>query len=181
MLEKLFKYNKDIINQLNQTEKMNASFNRESYDDYLLAVGAAIQSYNLYNINNKCTLIDICPISFGIETLDGQMEFVIEKGIKIPAINKKFIKIKKENDKNSNYLEINIYEGENKEVINNKLISCANISKRNFKNEKICNNYIELLIQFEVDKYCHLRVYVLEPKTLKKRFECLINIDIIKG
>ncbi len=181
MLKKLFKHNKDILNQLNQAEKMNISLNRESYDDYLITAGAAIQSYNLYKNNSKCTLIDICPISFGIETLNGQMEFVIEKGIKIPVINQKFIKIKKENDKNSDYLEINIYEGENKEVINNKLISCVNIYKRNFKNEKICNNYIELLIQFEVDKYCNLRVYVLEPKTLKRRFECLINIDVIKG
>ena len=109
------------------------------------------------------------------------MEFVIEKGIKIPVINQKFIKIKKENDKNSDYLEINIYEGENKEVIKNKLISCVNIDKRNFKNEKICNNYIELLIQFEIDNYFDLRVYVLESQTLKKRFECIINIDIIKA
>ena len=68
-----------------------------------------------------------------------------------------------------------------KQIYKNKLISCANIDKKNFKNEKIGNNYIELLIQFEIDKYYNLRVYVLEPKTLKRRFECLINIDIIRG
>ena len=126
--------------------------------------------------------MDICPNSFGIESLNGCMEFIIEKGTKIPIINQKFIKIKKYNDniKNDNFLEINIYEGENKEVVKNKLISNANIDKKNFKNEKIGNNYIELLIQFEIDKYYNLRVYVLEPKTLKRRFECLINIDIIK-
>ena len=183
MLKKLFKYNKEILNQLYQIEKINNTSNKELFDDFLVASGAAIQSYNLINADTKHTLIDICPISFGIETLDGLVEFVIEKGVKIPIINQKFIKIKKENEKNknSNYLEINIYEGENKEVIKNKLISCVNIDKRNFKNEKICNNYIELLIQFEIDKYFNLRVYVLEPKTLKRRFECLINIDIVKG
>lgn len=183
MLKKLFKYNKEILNQLYQIEKINNTSNKELYDDFLVASGAAIQSYNLINADSKYTLIDICPISFGIETLDGLMEFVIEKGVKMPIINQKFIKIKKENEKNknSNYLEINIYEGENKEVIKNKLISCVNIDKRNFKNEKICNNYIELLIQFDIDKYFNLRVYVLEPKTLKRRFECLINIDIVKG
>ena len=124
--------------------------------------------------------MDICPNSFGIESLNGCMEFVIEKGTIIPTINQKFIKIKT-NNKNENLLEIKIYEGENKEIINNKLISFANIDKKNFKNEKIGNNYIELLIQFEIDKYYNLKVYVLEPKTLKRRFECLINIDIIKG
>ena len=41
--------------------------------------------------------------------------------------------------------------------------------------------YIELLIQFELEQCCNLRVFILDPKTAKKRFECLINIDIIKG
>ena len=181
MLKELFKFNKDIINQLTKREKNN-NYNDEIYDDYLIAAGAAIQSYNLENINSNYLLMDICPNSFGIESLNGCMEFIIEKGTKIPIINQKFIKIKKYNDniKNANFLEINIYEGENKEVVKNKLISNANIDKKNFKNEKIGNNYIELLIQFEIDKYYNLRVYVLEPKTLKRRFECLINIDIIK-
>ena len=184
MLKKFFKFNKDIINQLTRIETyMNLidDYNDEIYDDYLIAAGAAIQSYNLDNNNSSYTLMDISPNSFGIESLNGCMEFVIEKGTIIPSINQKFIKIKKNNNKNDKLLEINIYEGESKEVINNKLISCANIDKKNFKNEKIGNNYIELLIQFEIDKYYNLRVFVLEPKTLKRRFECLINIDIIKG
>ena len=189
MIKKLFKYNKDIVNQLSLIEKINNSYennisndndtNKEQIlDDFLVACGAAIQSYTLSNINSKILLIDISPNSFGIESLDGLMEFVIEKGTKIPVKNQKFVKIKNNNE---NYLEINIYEGENKDINKNKNISCVNIDKKNFKNEKICNNYIELLIQFEIDKYFNLRVYVLEPKSLKRRFECLINIDVIRG
>ena len=181
MLKKLFKYNKEIIQKLSLIEKRDNSI--ESYDDFFIVCGAGILSYNLNNINSKCILNDICPISFGIESLDGLMEFVVEKGTKIPVVNQKFIKIKKENenDKNENYLEINVYEGENKEAYKNNLISCVNIDKRNFKNEKICNNYIELLIQFEIDKNFNLRVFVLEPINLKRRFECLVNIDITRG
>ena len=185
ILKKLFKYNKDITKQLINIESMNdlPFYNDENYEDYYIAAGAAIQSYNLGTLVNKYILLDICPISFGIESLDGLMDFVIEKGDKIPKLNQKFIKIKRNNAncKNENFLEINIYEGENKEVNKNKLISCVNIDKKNFNNEKITNNYIEILIQFEIDKYFNLKVFVLEPKTLKRRFECLINIDIIKG
>ena len=185
MLKKLFKYNKDITKQLINLESMNdlPFYNDEIYEDYYIAAGAAIQSYNIGTLVNKYILLDICPISFGIESLDGLMDFVIEKGDKIPKLNQKFIKIKRNNAncKNENFLEINIYEGENKEVNKNKLISCVNIDKKNFNNEKITNNYIEILIQFEIDKYFNLKVFVLEPKTLKRRFECLINIDIIRG
>ena len=181
MLKKLFKYNKEIITKLSLIDKRD-NFS-EIYDDFFVVCGAGILSYNLNDINSKCILNDICPMSFGIESLDGLMEFVVEKGAKIPTINQKFIKIKKENenDKNENYLEINVYEGENKEANKNNHISCVNIDKRNFKNEKICNNYIELLIQFEIDNNFNLRVFVLEPINLKRRFECLVNIDIIRG
>ena len=184
MLKKLFKYNKYIITQLSNIEAINNYIGDdfdEIFDDYYVAAGAAIQSYNLDSTNSKYFLKDICPISFGIETLDGMMEFVIEKGEKIPIKNQKFIKIKKNNEsKNEKYLEINIYEGENKEVNKNKLISCVNIDKKNFKNEKICNNYIELLIQLEIEQFFNLRVFVLDPKSLKRRFECIINFDVFK-
>ena len=72
------------------------------------------------------------------------MDFVIEKGEKIPKINQKFIKIKRNNTscKNENLLEINIYDGEYKEANKNKLIYCVKIDKKNFNNEKITNNYI---------------------------------------
>ena len=186
MLKKLFKYNKYILNQLSNIETMSIfslDYINEIHDDYYITSGAAIQSYNIGITNIQYYLEDICPLSFGIESLDGMMKFIIEKGEKIPIINQRFIKIKKnnENSNKENYLEINIYEGENKEVNKNKLISSVNIDKKNFKNEKICNNYIELLIQFEIDKKFNLRVFVLEPKSLKRRFECLINIDIYKG
>ena len=128
--------------------------------------------------NNFCVLKNISSISFGIDSL-GDMKFLIKKGDKMPFVNNKFIKIK--NIKENKCLEIKIYEGENKEINKNRLISCININKKKFKNEIICDDYIELLIQFELEEYCNLRVFILDPKTTKKRFECLINIDIIKG
>ena len=143
-----------------------------SYNDNNIIDGALNLS------NNPCILKNISPISFGIESLDN-IEFIIKKGDKIPFVNSKFIKIK--NVKENKYLEVKIYEGENNEINKNRIISCINIHKKNFKNEIICDDYIELLIQFELEQCCNLRVFILDPKTTKKRFECLINIDIIKG
>ena len=36
------------------------------------------------------------------------------------------------------------------------------------------------MIQFELDSYLNLKVFVLDSKNLKKKFECLIKFDIIK-
>ena len=101
-----------------------------------------------------------------------------EKGTNLPVQKNKCIKIKNDGEK---FLEIKIYEGEDNNVIKNKLISEVKIDKRNFKNEKVGNNYIEILIQFEISSELNLCVYVLDSKTMKRRFECLINIDVIKS
>ena len=105
------------------------------------------------------------------------MDFVIEKGTSIPVQKNKNIKIRNDGEKN---LEIRIYEGEDNNVSKNQLISAANINKGNFKSEKVGNNYIEILIQFEISSDLNLSVYVLDIKTKKRRYECLINIDIKK-
>ena len=78
-------------------------------------------------------------------------------------------------------MEINIFEGDNRYVKNNRLISCANIDKRNFKEEKIGDGFIELLVEFEINSCSNLSVYVLDVKTFKRRFECLTNLDMVKG
>ena len=132
--------------------------------------------------------LDITNMNFGIETLNGIMDIIIPKGLIIPVQKIKYVKIKY-NDNNSGesakrlnkYLEINIFEGDNKFVKNNRLISCANIDKRNFKEEKIGNGFIELLVEFEISSYSNLNVYVLDSKDFKRRFECLTNLDMIKG
>ena len=163
---------KPFINLISHKFKENTYIELISNHDNNIINGA------LNLTNNFCVLKNISPISFGIDSL-GDMKFLIEKGDKMPFVNNKFIKIK--NIKENKYLEIKIYEGENKEINKNRLISCININKKKFKNEIICDDYIELLIQFELEEYCNLRVFMLDPKTTKKRFECLINIDIIKG
>ena len=163
LLSYLFKDNKEININTNNTNISNNN----------IIIGTTIHSYNL----NSQILKNISPISFGIDSF-GLMEFLVKKGDKIPVIKNKKVKIK--NEKNKNYSEIKIYEGENKEVKHNRIISCIKIDKKNFKNEKIYDEHIELVIQFELDIHCNLRVFILDPISLKKRIECLININVVK-
>ena len=180
LLKNVFKHNRLVYNKL--SDKNSSS---EINNDFYSVIGGAIQARNyLYEINNFnnieniSLLNDITPMSFGVETINAMMEFVVEKGTSLPVEKNKYIKIKNDGEK---CLEIKIYEGEDNKVCNNRLISSANIDKRNFKFEKAGNNYIEILLQFVISSELNLCVYVLDIKTMKKRFECLINIDLIKS
>ena len=153
-----------------------------------IVMGATMQALNNNMIKPLYKFIDITNMNFGIETLNGVMDIIVPKGLKMPVQKIKYVKIKNNennNMENSNhlnkYLEINIFEGDNKFVKNNRLISCANIDKRNFKEEKIGEGYIELLVEFEINSYSCLSVYVLDIKNFKRRFECLTNLDMVKG
>ena len=186
LLKTLFKHNRALYNKLMNNDNINNN------NDFFGVIGGAIQGKNYLiennifrtdfindnDINNLYSLNDITPMSFGVETIGGMMEFVVEKGTSIPVQKNKYIKIRNDGEK---YLEIKIYEGEDKYAYNNKLISSANIDKRNFKSEKVGNNYIEILIKFEISCELNLCVYVLDVKTMKKRYECLIDIDLIKN
>ena len=172
ILRELFKHNRLLYN------KLALSILSESDNDFYSVIGAAIQANNIISIEPKYKLNDITPMSFGVETINGLMEFIIEKDTDIPVQKEKFVKIKNDDGK---FIGIKIYEGEDNKVIKNRLISSANIDKKNFKAEKVGKNYIEILIQFEIDSNLNLCVYVLDVKTYKRRFECLINIDIVKS
>ena len=168
LLYNLFKDNLEIKNYLNN----------EYISEHNIIIGTTIQSLNLNLESPYYIFKNISPISFGIDSF-GIMEFIIKKGTNFPVIKKKKVKIK--SLKNEKEIKIKIYEGENIEINKNRIISYINIDKKHFKNEKIGEDYIELLIQFELDKYFNLRVFVLDYKSFKKRFECLINIDVIRG
>ena len=179
ILKTMFKHNRLLYNQLTNSSKIS-----DINNDFYSVIGGALQAKNyIYgdtfenDIEDNCTLNDISPMSFGVETINGMMEFVVKKGTSLPVQQNKYIKIKNDGEK---YLEIRIYEGEDTNTSKNRLISSANIDKRNFKSEKVGNNYIEILIQFEITSDLNLCVYVLDIKTMKRRFECLINIDVKK-
>lgn len=172
ILCELFKNNKQIYNKLHE-------YNFEN-DEFYLVTGASLESMN-NNLNynyKKYIFKDICPISFGIENSSGDVDLIIKKGNKIPIIQKNLVKIYK--NKNSDLVQIKICEidNENKKII----LSNTHIDIKNMKlipKNKLDNEFIELLFEFEIDENFNLSVFILDLTTFKRRFEFSINIDVV--
>ena len=156
---------KDSIRLQNNIKKNN------NYESYLVS-GAALQAFNTSDSFPKYFFNDITPISFGIETINNDIDIIIEKGTKIPSSITKKVKIKNNND--DKYLYIKIYEGEYIMEKNN-IISCLSIDKDYFINGKKNETFFELLFLFELDDTFNLKVFILDENNIEKKYECVIN------
>ena len=166
MISELFKQrNEYIYNKL-----INKSKDNDDHNNYIIK-GALLNCYNKSINFPKYKMINISPSSIGIENYLEQMEFIIKKGDYIPIRINKYIKIKKPIN---NIIRINIFEGENKYVKMNKLISNNNVDINNLINIKKEGKYVELLFQIVMDSNYNLSIYILDKITYKRQFECLI-------
>lgn len=98
-------YNIKILNHIDQ--------------DLIVCMGAAIETCSIVNNTNSIKLIDVVPISIGIQSDNDKMCKIIEKGDKIPI--KKFKYFTNEYD-NQTEIDILIFQGENELTKYNKLI-----------------------------------------------------------
>jgi molecular chaperone HscA len=89
------------------------SFNYHIFDDLnpdtIVAKGAAIQADKLLNKTSDILLVDVCPISLGIETMGGIFERIIERNSPIPTAKGQNFTTFKDNQSS---LAINVYQGE---------------------------------------------------------------------
>jgi molecular chaperone DnaK (HSP70) len=172
-LSELFINNKIIYDKLNE-------YNFEN-DDYYLVSGAALESTSNTNKINNYIFNDICPISFGIENFNSKVDLLIKKGEKLPCSRRNFVKLYK--GKNCDFVEVNIYEinGEKSQMmLSSSQLNCQKMKLFNDGYNKVGNNYVELLFEFDVDENSNLSVFILDIKSFKKKFEFAINIDVIK-
>jgi molecular chaperone HscA len=69
-------------------EALNHEFSVEVFDDAdpdrVVALGAAVQAYNIVSKSSGNLLLDVIPLSLGIETLGGAVQKVIERNTSIP-------------------------------------------------------------------------------------------------
>ena len=92
--------------------------------DEAVAVGAAIQGQVLSGDRKDVLLLDVTPLSLGIETLGGVMTKMINKNTTIPT---KFAQTFSTADDNQPAVTIKVYQGEREMATGNKLLGEFNL------------------------------------------------------
>ncbi len=109
-------------------EKVKEFFGREPRKDVnpdeAVAVGAAVQGAVLSGEKKDVLLLDVTPLSLGIETLGGVMTKMIQKNTTIPT---KFAQTFSTAEDNQPAVTIKVYQGEREIASGNKLLGEFNL------------------------------------------------------
>ncbi|GIX25457.1 MULTISPECIES: molecular chaperone DnaK [Caldimonas] len=109
-------------------EKVKEFFGKEPRKDVnpdeAVAVGAAIQGAVLAGDRKDVLLLDVTPLSLGIETLGGVMTKMISKNTTIPT---KFSQVFSTAEDNQPAVTIKVYQGEREMAAGNKLLGEFNL------------------------------------------------------
>ena len=109
-------------------DKVKEFFGKEARKDVnpdeAVAVGAAVQGAVLSGDQKDVLLLDVTPLSLGLETLGGVMTKMIEKNTTIPT---KFSQVYSTADDNQPAVTIKVYQGEREMAAGNKLLGEFNL------------------------------------------------------
>jgi molecular chaperone DnaK len=109
-------------------ERVKEFFGKEARKDVnpdeAVALGAAIQGAVLGGERKDVLLLDVTPLSLGIETLGGVMAKMIEKNTTIPT---KFSQVYSTADDNQPAVTVKVYQGEREMAAGNKLLGEFNL------------------------------------------------------
>ncbi|MBU4272010.1 MAG: molecular chaperone DnaK [Planctomycetes bacterium] len=92
--------------------------------DEVVAVGAAIQGAVLAGDVKDVLLLDVTPLSLGIETLGGIMTKLVERNTTIPTERKQIFSTA---DDNQTAVTVKVYQGERQMAADNRLLGMFNL------------------------------------------------------
>ncbi|MBK8952150.1 MAG: Fe-S protein assembly chaperone HscA [Chitinophagaceae bacterium] len=110
-------------------ESVGNFFRKKIFDslnpDEVVALGAAVQADILAGNNKDLLLLDITPLSLGIETMGGLMDVLIPRNSKIPAKTGRQYTTQKDGQSS---MRISVYQGERDLVKNNRKLAEFNLT-----------------------------------------------------
>lgn len=110
-------------------ESVSKFFGREVYDnlnpDEVVALGAAVQADILAGNNTDMLLLDITPLSLGLETMGGLMDVLIPRNSKIPVRAGRQYTTQKDGQSG---MRISVYQGERDLVKDNRKLAEFNLT-----------------------------------------------------
>lgn len=112
---------KDSVKAFFKKEKLNDTLN----PDEVVALGAAIQADILAGNNTELLLLDVTPLSLGIETMGGLMEVLIPRNSKIPSKVSRQYTTQKDGQSS---MRISVFQGERDLVKDNRNLATLNLS-----------------------------------------------------
>jgi molecular chaperone DnaK (HSP70) len=126
--------------------------------DEVVALGAAVQADILSSGRRGRLLLDVIPLSLGVETLGGAMDRIIERNTTVPCTGT--IRYSTHKD-NQTAILVNIYQGEREVVAANKLLGQFKLSGI----PPMPAGFPIVLITFRVDANGMLRVTAKEERS----------------
>lgn len=155
-------------------EWLNIKPNKSINPDEAVSVGAAIQASVLSgNSNKEVYLIDVCPLSLGIETQGGFMTVMIKRNTQIPNEHKEIFTTAFDNQQE---VDVKVFQGERPQTKHNHFMG-------EFKLEdipKATRGVPKIEVVFDVDANGITTVKALDENTGNEKTMVLSDSEITK-